>query len=69
MKYYIQYTKNNKLFWSNTDGWCDNTRSLFSLEEKETLNLPIGGVWVLLEYERVMEKRLQDPLDSSFYRE
>jgi len=53
MKYYIQSAENNKLFWSNTDGWCDNTRSLFSLEEKETLSLPMGGVWIMLKDERV----------------
>lgn len=36
------------LWWSNTDGWCDNTRSLFTQEERETLNLPIGGEWIKL---------------------
>ena len=46
--YVITQVHSDRLFWSNTDGWCDNTRSLFSLEETETFNLPMGGVWVLL---------------------
>jgi|TARA_R100000995_G_scaffold7070_1_gene3149 hypothetical protein len=36
------------LWWSNADGWCDNTRSLFTQEETETFNLPIGGEWIKL---------------------
>ena len=47
--YVITQVHSNRLFWSNTDGWCDNTRSLFTFEEKETFNLPMGGVWMLLD--------------------
>ena len=34
------------LWWSNTDGWCDNTRSLFTKDERNTFNLPMGGKWI-----------------------
>jgi len=47
--YVITQVHSDRLFWSNTDGWCDNTRSLFTLEKKETFNLPMGGVWMLLD--------------------
>jgi len=43
MLYYIQNQEG--LWWSNTDGWCNNTPSLFNQNEKETFNLPIGGEW------------------------
>ena len=43
MLYYIENKEG--LWWSNTDGWCDNTRSLFNQNEKETFNLPMGGEW------------------------
>ena len=46
MRYYIE--NNEGLWWSRIDGWCDNTRSLYTQEERDTLNLPMGeGVqWV-----------------------
>ena len=34
------------LWWSNTNGWCDNTRSLFTKDERDTFNLPMGGKWI-----------------------
>ena len=34
-------------YWSNELGWTDKSESdLFTHEEKNTLNLPIGGSWV-----------------------
>lgn len=43
----IQCISNHELLWSNTDGWtdCDNF-DVFTIEESETLNLPIDGQWV-----------------------
>ena len=31
-------------FWSNEDGWCEDfdSATIFTKEEKETFNLPIG---------------------------
>lgn len=38
---------NPKLLWSNTDGWVENENfDMFTLEETETLNLPIEGKWI-----------------------
>jgi hypothetical protein len=36
------------LLWSNTYGWVDDDDSfdLFTIEESETLNLPLEGQWV-----------------------
>lgn len=48
---FLIFNEETKLYWSNTDGWCDNTRSIFSFEEKQTLNLPIGGRWVSLAHD------------------
>jgi hypothetical protein len=37
---------NPELLWSNTSGWVDHEDfDLFTLEESETLDLPIGGEW------------------------
>ena len=37
------------LYWSNTMGWVDKLNAtLFSEKEKNTLNLPIDGRWVLI---------------------
>ena len=35
-------------FWSNNFGWVENIddADIFSEEEKNTFNLPIGGRWV-----------------------
>ena len=34
------------LYWSNEWGWVDKCMAdLFTNEDKETLNLPIGGAW------------------------
>ncbi len=56
MKYYIENSEG--LWWSNTDGWCDNTRSLFTQEKRDTFNLPMGeGVeWKELNDEAVQKQ-------------
>jgi hypothetical protein len=34
------------LYWNNTQGWVDrDSATQFSQEERETLNLPMGGMW------------------------
>lgn len=35
-----------EMCWSNTDGWTAENYDTFSDDEKETLDLPIGGHWV-----------------------
>jgi hypothetical protein len=36
------------LYWSNGDGWVDRgSAQVFTEVEKDLLNLPINGVWVL----------------------
>lgn len=45
----IQCVNDAALLWSNTDGWTDGDDfDVFTLEEAETLNLPIEGQWVRL---------------------
>ena len=40
---------NPGLYWSNSLGWCDiNSATIFSLNEKNSRNLPIGGEWEVL---------------------
>lgn len=35
------------LFWSNELGWVDKeSADVFSLEERMTLELPVGGAWI-----------------------
>jgi len=35
-------------FWNNEYGWCDRSMATkFTYEERQTLNLPIGGKWVV----------------------
>lgn len=49
-RYFIQNVNDSNLVWSNTCGWIDYNEDddwdTFSLEETETLNLPIEGKWV-----------------------
>jgi hypothetical protein len=43
----ITCINNPELLWSNTDGWVeDENFDMFTLEETETLNLPIEGEWI-----------------------
>jgi len=35
-----------QLYWSNDDGWVDaDSATVFTQEERDTLNLPMSGVW------------------------
>lgn len=35
------------LYWSNAEGWVDLANATyFKIEEANSVNLPIGGVWV-----------------------
>ena len=37
----------DRLFWSNEQGWVDLANATrFALEEKDRLDLPMGGAWV-----------------------
>ena len=39
--------KNPELLWSNTNGWVDDEDfDLFTMQETETLNLPLEGEWI-----------------------
>ena len=41
------------LAWSNTDGWTDGDNyDTFDETERETLSLPIGGVWVSVPWRK-----------------
>lgn len=33
------------LYWDNIAGWVSSDASVFSQHERDTLNLPIGGIW------------------------
>jgi len=48
-EYVIQNQSDNDLLWSNSDGWVEdlNNADYFEEWEKETLNLPIEGMWIL----------------------
>jgi len=49
-RFVIANENDESLLWSNTDGWTDSDDfDVFSLEETETLNLPIEGRWARLE--------------------
>ena len=43
----IQSTIEPELLWSNTDGWTEGEDfDLFTIDESETLDLPLNGKWV-----------------------
>jgi len=43
-------TNENGLLWSNADGWTEGDDfDVFTLEESEALNLPLGGAWARLK--------------------
>jgi hypothetical protein len=38
-------------WWNNDCGWCGvGDATLFSAEERRTLNLPVGGRWVEVHF-------------------
>ena len=46
MRQYIIRDKSQ--YWSNEDGWVTRSEAtVFSEDDKETFNLPIGGEWVV----------------------
>ena len=45
-----------QLYWSNDWGWGDrNGATVFKAEERDQLELPIGGRWVELDYSQLAE--------------
>jgi hypothetical protein len=48
MNYFaIQNRLNPEFLWCATDGWTDGEEfDLYTLEESETLRLPIDGQWI-----------------------
>lgn len=52
MRQYKIYSAAEELWWSNEDGWVSlETATLFSLEDRLSLHLPIGGMWICVERE------------------
>ena len=49
-RFIIENINDPDLVWSNTEGWVDinedDNYDVFTLEESETLDLPIEGKWV-----------------------
>jgi hypothetical protein len=46
MYYVIENTEDIDLLWSNQNGWTGaDDYDVFTAEEKEQLNLPMGGRW------------------------
>lgn len=51
MMYAIKNTEDDQLFWSNELGWVESPdETIFTEEERLTLQLPMGGVWVYVGY-------------------
>ena len=46
VKWIIYCMTDDSLAWSNFQGWVDEGYTIFSSEEKETLNLPMDGEWM-----------------------
>ena len=45
--YAIRNMHNDQLFWSDRFGWVESpAEDLFTQQERDSLNLPIYGVWV-----------------------
>lgn len=46
----IQHIEEPELFWSNLYGWTDHLpeADIFTDDERQTLNLPMGGQWRLM---------------------
>ena len=45
MGWIIVKSDNETLAWSNTFGWTEDDFDTFTPEERETLDLPMGGEW------------------------
>ena len=65
--YVIQCQSDNTLLWSNEYGWVDNDSfDEFTLKEKETLNLPIEGEWILYESHIKSHNEIKDKYLTDF---
>ena len=55
-KYVIQRLDEDEvLFWSNEGGWFDlDSADIFTEEETEKVNLPMGGQWIQLKLAKNM---------------
>jgi putative exporter of polyketide antibiotics len=42
----VDIESGKSLTWSNPDGWSVDSATIFTEEEMQTFNLPIGGEWV-----------------------
>ena len=45
MSWIICNTEDDFLLWSQEIGWTEDEYDTFTDEEKESVNLPLGGVW------------------------
>lgn len=50
MKFYIIKNIKTGELWSNECGWVDEGCDVFLSDEKTTLNLPIDGEWICLDW-------------------
>jgi len=46
MRYVIRNDVDDQLFWSNLYGWVETQEDIYSQEDRLTLALPLGGIWV-----------------------
>ena len=47
MSYYVITNKeNDQIFWSNHWGWVEEGEDRFTQKERDSLDLPLNGVWV-----------------------
>lgn len=43
----IRNAHDDQLFWSNSQGWVESPdEDLFTQEERDSLTVPVDGVWV-----------------------
>lgn len=51
IRYFIANVDETHMVWHNDQGWIDSAENdvpLFTAEEKESLNLPMGGMWIMM---------------------
>lgn len=46
MLYLIRNKVTNEL-WTNSDGWGDDVADIFTEDERDTLDLPLDGEWIV----------------------
>lgn len=43
----VLFEREKTLYWNNNNGWVDrDSATIFSEQLRDTVNLPIGGIWV-----------------------